>query len=644
MRKFDRYLALLLIILSLMPAFCGARADSAVPVLLQAPYAGWLRDPAGQLTIDDVAARDSEFQPLEGALSRGHTRDVYWLRLSLSPAQVAANDYWLILPPPLLDDVRIFSWQADESRWSERRGGNALPFNVRENAYRSVAFPLLDGGAAPVFYLRVASSGPLAVAPQLWPASALHVAMDRTTLMAGGFLGVMAATALINLLGWLVTRRDIYGLFALFVACSALRWAGLDGLISQHFSPDNAVLPRLIDDVLLGAQTVTGSLCQIRLLRLAGRFPFILRYYQLGGVATGLLVMLTPWIGYFGELSTLMFFCLLPAPLLSIPAYARLWREGELSGRLISLVLPLHFLVMWPAILGNLGWLPFLPVFAHAARVAVLPVVLALHISIALQTREAERARDAARHQVAQVQAASERERRAREEREYFLAMIAHEVRTPVAVIDAAAHSLRLLDEHKGDPDLRAGRYENIRNAVARMRTLMELAETEERLQAGGSAINPGLLDLAGISRDALASFGAAISERVAITAPETQPSIEGDARLLYFALLNMIDNAAKYADPGTPIRIDIGASHDSDTGRRGVHWRIRDCGPGIPESKADVIFDKYLRLDESSSQPGLGLGLALAREIVAKHAGYLRLDRSWPHGACFILWLPERL
>lgn len=633
-----RYLIFpLLALVSLLSApETAAWTDTAGPWVLQGPHAGWLRDAGARLTIGQVAARAAEFQPLHGSLSRGHTRDAYWLRLTL-PTVAEDGEYWLDVPLPVLDDVRLYEARGDGG-WTERRSGNMLPFAAREGPYRTASFELGRPRPGEAIYLRVETTSPMSVTPRLWRAAELRAANDRESIAAGVFFGVMTGTALLNLIGWLSTRRGLYGLFALFVAASALRWAGFDGLFDQYLFPHDAALPKLIDDALLGAQMMTGSLCQIGLLQLRGNFPRLMRYYLWLGVAPGALVMLTPWTGHFGELSTLLFSCMLPAPFLSIPAYLRLWRGGNLSGRLVAVALPVHFMVMFPAILGNIGWLPFDPVFAYVARLAALPIILTLHAGIALQTRAAERERDEAQHHAAEAQAASERERSAREERERFLAMIAHEVRTPVAVIDAAAHSLRLLDKLDNDPRQRESRYHTIRQAVARMRTLMELTEAEERLQAGTLAANPGVLDLGGITREALASFEPAVAARVSIEAADALPPLRGDARLMVFALLNLIDNAVKYARPDTPIEIGIAA----DAARGGALWRIRDHGPGIPADKEDVIFEKYQRVDETSAQPGLGLGLPLARQIVEKQGGQLRLDPSWPHGACFGIWLPE--
>lgn len=106
------------------------------------------------------------------------------------------------------------------------------------------------------------------------------------------------------------------------------------------------------------------------------------------------------------------------------------------------------------------------------------------------------------------------------------------------------------------------------------------------------------------------------------------------------FAVLNLIDNAIKYSTPETPVHISI----TPDAAGTGVNWRIRNAGRQIPAGNEKRLFEKYHRLDETSAQPGLGLGLPISRQIVEKHAGRLTLERSDPdwQGACFCIWLPE--
>lgn len=605
----------------------GETADSMTPAI------EWLRDAGGAMTIDQARAPDTPFTPLaDGNLSAGYTRDVVWLRLRL-PAFAGPGPRWLAVPPSVLDDVRLYL--PDGGRWQERRGGDHLPF-ARRGPYRSASFELPPLPAGSVVYLRIRTSSIMAATPRLWDAPALQRANDRESLGNGMYLGLMAGLVLFSLIGWFTTRQRMHGLFALFVACIAVRWSVLDGLAAQYLFPEDASVLVAFTGSLLGLNGLYGALFQIWLLQLRGNFPWLLRYYQCAA-ALAVLVIMTPLIGATAPLSTAFFILLLLAPLLSVPAYLRLWRGGALASRLVALVMPLYFLVMLPSNLAVLALTPFSPLAVQVAHLAELLLMLALHASIVLRGRDAERERNAAQGAAAEALSAARHERHEREEQARFLAMITHEVRTPVALIDAAAHSLRLLDECGADPSLRASRYVNIGQAVGRMKSLMELTELHGRLAPCERDALQAPFDLRALTDDAIAALAPQAVDRVVFDgARHALPALRGDARLLYFSLLNLLDNAVKYADPGTPIRIAIGAENG------GAAWRIRDQGRGVPADLAEAIFEKYRRLDEAASQPGLGLGLPLARQIVERHGGHLRLDPGWRGGAAFVLWLPQ--
>lgn len=385
---------------------------------------------------------------------------------------------------------------------------------------------------------------------------------------------------------------------------------------------------------LLGLIGLTGTLCQMHLLQLRGNFPFAHRLYQ-GGAALAALLLITPLTDGGAVLAAAFLFTILAAPVLAVPAYVRLWRAGSLASRLVAVVLPLYLLVMLPSNLGVVAPAPFSPLAMPVAHLAALPMVLALHASILLCGRDAGREHSAAQHMAHEALSETRQERQAREEQTHFLAMLAHETRNPVALIDAAAHSLQLLDQHGADPQLRDGRYANIRLAVGRMKSLMELAELHGRLAHGEQVPGSAPFDLRALTDQVVAALEPQAAQRVDVAGACPAP-LRGDARLLYFSLLNLLDNALKYAAPGTRIVVAIGAE-----GNR-VAWRIRDRGRGVPHDKAEAIFEKYHRLDDALKQPGLGLGLPLARQIVERHGGSLTLDRDWHDGAGFVILLPR--
>lgn len=135
---------------------------------------------------------------------------------------------------------------------------------------------------------------------------------------------------------------------------------------------------------------------------------------------------------------------------------------------------------------------------------------------------------------------------------------------------------------------------------------------------------------------DLLVDAGNRISFDVAL---DLNPKIQGDYGLLSFLLLNLYDNALKYAVGQEPIQ--AGLQLENRGNRQGVCFTIcnsaRPFAPGFTER----IFEKYMRIDEHHSQPGLGLGLYLARRIAQQHNGTLIARNSGPLKICFVLWLP---
>lgn len=129
--------------------------------------------------------------------------------------------------------------------------------------------------------------------------------------------------------------------------------------------------------------------------------------------------------------------------------------------------------------------------------------------------------------------------------------------------------------------------------------------------------------------------LGGSLAQRIEVTTVEPLPTLNGDDRMLRFALLNLLDNACKYSPPESPVRVHIQAAED------GVVWRVADEGRGIPPGMEEKIFDKYVRAGEVSGKAGLGLGLYLARHIVERHGGTIKAGAGRTQGACFVYWLP---
>jgi signal transduction histidine kinase len=118
---------------------------------------------------------------------------------------------------------------------------------------------------------------------------------------------------------------------------------------------------------------------------------------------------------------------------------------------------------------------------------------------------------------------------------------------------------------------------------------------------------------------------------------PSTGLSVIADRDAVEQVLLNLLDNAVKYAASGGEVRVTVTAEGMT------CLIRVADRGPGIPLAHRQRIFDKFHRIDNSltSRQPGCGLGLSIARQLLLDQGGALRYEPAADGGAIFVIELP---
>ena len=113
-------------------------------------------------------------------------------------------------------------------------------------------------------------------------------------------------------------------------------------------------------------------------------------------------------------------------------------------------------------------------------------------------------------------------------------------------------------------------------------------------------------------------------------------PTISADPDRLAQALGNLLSNTHKYTPPGGAVSITVGTADD------GVWIRVGDTGPGIEPDEMESIFIPFYRGRTGGRFPqGMGLGLSIARDLVAAHSGRLEVDSQPGHGSRFTIWLP---
>jgi len=228
------------------------------------------------------------------------------------------------------------------------------------------------------------------------------------------------------------------------------------------------------------------------------------------------------------------------------------------------------------------------------------------------------------------VQMESERLRNA------LLGAISHDLRTPLAALAGMADSLQLTT-----PPLAPAHAEiaqSLREAALRMNALVNNLLDMARLESGRIALNLQWQPLEEVVGSALRSLGTLFAGRhpIRVALPADLPLLQFDAVLIERVLANLLENAAKYTPTGSTISVGAAATRES------VEVWVADEGPGLPPGREELIFEKFERGRKESATPGVGLGLAICRAIVAAHGGSIRGETRAEGGARFVFTLPR--
>jgi two-component system sensor histidine kinase KdpD len=221
--------------------------------------------------------------------------------------------------------------------------------------------------------------------------------------------------------------------------------------------------------------------------------------------------------------------------------------------------------------------------------------------------------------------------------RSALLTSISHDLKTPLASILGAAGALRDLSSVVSEAeklDLLATVIDESERLNRFIANLLDMT----KLEFGAIAPNASRHDLGEIVGSALRRAGKILAQHgVEMALAADLPMLDLDAVLFEQALFNLLDNAAKYSQPGTTIRIQGWREQAT------VYLQILDEGQGIPAADLEHIFDKFYRVQKGDHvRAGTGLGLAISRGFVeAMHGKLVATNRTDRTGAVFTISLP---
>ncbi len=660
------WLACLLVLMAGLAGFSPARAAESLRFADAQGAAGlsdrvdYLRDPGGRLGIGDVAfgPAAADFTAARGPMNFGYTADAIWLRFTIQRQRPLTPELYLQFTPNYLSQIQLFEPLADRPAGAGDFRRLVLDASGRTDQRPSVPIDRVlaiepPDGAVRTYYARVRSLGSMPLRLTLRSAQERAWHSTLTLSFSAAYQGLLFVVVVVNVVFFAVARTRLYLFYAAFAACLAALNFAANGFIRIFLPGLDAAQIQMAISLPVALQTVAAGLFIRDLLEIPDRYhrvDGILRVIiVLGLVATGMTLA-----GWFQQIATLQAVIQLILTATAFLVSLDLMRRRAAQAVALFIGLAPLFAGVTLALLRAMGVLPQTEFADIAFQVTTLAHVVLMNIvlggrmkfSQAMEMAAARQSEQRAQSLVAErtadldsarreAEAALAAEREAQTEQVRLLDLIAHQYRTPLAIIANTAQSLRLSLTSADHGN--AERVDRIIRAVRRLADTLDVALHPDRVESPEGRPDRRRVQLRPlIATTVQRARDSHPTREIRLVEPPDADRLmlEADPQLIDIALTNLIDNAMKFSTD-TPVVVTIA----SGGGR--VALNVSDRGIGIPQDELQEVFRKFFRAANASDRPGMGIGLRLARQIVQNHGGDISLRSRTGVGTTVTIDLP---
>ncbi|MFJ5446751.1 7TM-DISM domain-containing protein [Methylobacillus methanolivorans] len=582
-------------------------------------------DIQGQLNIETV--QHQPFKPINNLLIAGYTPATQWMRITIRPTSKAYIE--LRIRPTYLDEITLYSPDPQRpGQWLEKVTGDRYAYQGRDRHNAITHGFVIAGHNVPtVYYLKLRTTSTSLMHVEALPDDEASLKEMRQHIIVVLYLAIMlwlgfwSANDFISkpqlLTGLFTFYQLAHILYALAILGYLAPWTPIDQLALNDTLTSIAILTIVFISILfhyvLLSQYKPNRWGMRILLCLAALFPVLLC-----GLVTGFTQEALKYNAYLVVLSTALLFPL------ALSASAE-EKDIAPSRKTLRIIYGLHSLSLIVSILPVMGWSPAAEwnlnaILGHSVISAFLMYIILQQRSSA-SLRESNNAKLSLR--LANQELALERQKR--DEMGYFMAMITHELKTPLSVIRLSLDALSITGQPK----------RHIEQSISDISNMIDRCAQISKIEEKNIKINYEACDLAGILQSLVTEYDCI--ERVELSIHIMTP-LRCDHLMLRLILRNLLENALKYSPANSAISIRINAQTEND-GRSGIAISVENSVDSTPDLIR--IFDKYYREAQSSKHTGFGLGLYLSRAVALSLNGSLNAS-LYHHRIRFTLWLPS--
>ena len=574
----------------------------------------YLEDPGRALSVQDVAVQDvavqdvagRAFVPVDRYVARGFSRSAHWIRLEPVTSE---GPLLLSVGLPNLDDVRLYT-QDSAGGWTEARTGDALSYRARPVQSPFLGFVLTREQAAQPFFLRVVTSGTVAVVLDLRPQAEAELADQRLMLLHMAMFGLQLMAITVCFVLFLPVGDRIllwFGLSQSVWLLAAFTFSGYASVLFPARATDMAY------SVIGTASFLIDMGFHLLVLRRFAPPPRLVRLAVWAVAAIWVAVPLLALVDVTLALQTRSVSSVLIVAL--VAGLVVTIRDGSLMPLwLIRTMYAIYLALVMSWLLPLLGlveasWFASHAVILHGTVNFVLILIVVVYTALH-EKRQMRMAR-------ARLMAA-ETDRAVRvktiEAQSNLMAMMTHEVGTALSVIRYAVAQERVTERNA----------RRIGTAISGLDQTMRSLNYADRIISGALGLRVASTDPVGILRRLLADRS---DDRVVLTlaAGLEETRVNTDPDLIEIVLNHLLDNACKYAPPGGEIAVQVAPGAEG----AGLVVTFRNALRDGPAPDLDRVCETYYRDPQVLDLPGTGMGLFIVKDVAQRlGVGFdLRLD-----------------
>jgi signal transduction histidine kinase len=611
----------LLALVAALLILTGCTAATSQATLIQSQE--WLMDKTGHASLQEVTA-SPDWQPMARWQSWGYGPETIWIRTKLKAAAHDTRTSWIVqIKPPYLDYLTLY----DPSANLVLRSGDALPPNDDSLAsiYFTFQIPALQQERD--IYLQLKTSSTRTLSLEVLPFGQAQLQSRLQEWLMGVFTATSGIFAVWASAQWWISRERLIGAFA-FKQIIATTWAffllGFARIVIGPFLPESVLTTIASTSFILVISVTLWFLAKfIESYQPARWALFVCRVLAIAIASLTLLQFfdLTSQMLELGNIAILLAFSMLLITLLTA--------MPQKTGQPIPLKTFLIYLFLYSALsslppLIHLGWISAHPVvligtLAHAVLDGVV-----MFIMLQIRARTLQQEQQQTTMNLERSEQKAETEKRHREEQSQLFAMLAHELKTPLATLRMRMELGELKREVMD-------------------RTIADMNQVIERCVHTGQLADQGLepylqsVDPIALTQSCIQSCR--YPGQVDFSAPNTSGLLHTDAQMLSIVLGNLLDNACKYGVPQSRIQVSLQFTRKQD--QSGWLWHVTNQAgtAGLPDTAQ--LFEKYYRSPQARRVSGSGLGLFLVKGLIDLLQGTISYTAQAGHPV-FTVWVPD--